>query len=402
MILRTHSCVASRSWRLSLGGFMAALVMATANGGCTDVGDSSALPGNAGTGESDDMSPAVGAVGALDAATGYSGQDATGAQNEAAAAASTNPAMSAEPDGSPKAPREDATVEEMATPDTGAHAAGLQDAGGEHATGDSAISDGALESTPSDGTIDVRAAPSPDSAASEGAPETGTTEASASETGPSGATEAGSLVPCTSAGQTNCVSCPNRSSGVCTETEAAFVALDIGAGAVTVSGPDYTGSPSSTGSCFSCLVASSCVDNPQHGIKNRECDDIGTATFSQTTATFTNGSGASVGSVSACIGALLCVLGPTGQQCAANAQGETFCYCGTGGFAGLGPTTCSSNGASVNGPCLAAEVAGFTFAQSDANDIINNYTDTTGANPSGIANQILDCAQGNECTTCLQ
>ncbi len=381
---------------------MAALVMATATGGCSDVGDSSALPGNSDTGESDDGSSGAGAVSALDAATAASGQDATGAQNEGAAAATTNPAMSAEPDGSPNASREDATVEEMAIPDAGARDAGLREAGGEDATSDSAISDGEMDSTLSDGTIDVGATPSPDSAASEGAPETGATDASASETGPSGTSEAGSLVPCTSAGQTNCVSCPNRSSGVCTETEAAFVALDIGAGAVTGSGPDYAGSPSSTGSCFSCLVASSCVDNPQHGIKNRECDDIGTPTFSMTSATFTNGSGASVGSVSACIGALLCVLGPTGQQCAANAQGETFCYCGTGGFAGLGPTTCSSNGASVDGPCLMAEVAGFTFPQSDANDIINNYTDTTGSNPSGIANQILNCAQGNGCTTCLQ
>jgi HYDIN/CFA65/VesB family protein len=222
------------------------------------------------------------------------------------------------------------------------------------------------------------------------------------EAGGDGPGNASPLTACTTAGETNCITCPNRSSGVCSRTEAAFVQLDIASGSVLTAGPDYAGSPTLTGNCLSCLVAGSCLDDPIHGVRNRECDDIGTAGFVGSSTTFTNGSGATVSTVSACLGALDCMTGATGQQCAASAQGDTFCYCGVSGFNQVGPTACSSRGANVNGACLAPEVAGFTFPQSDANDIINNYTDTTGANPSGIANQILNCAQGNGCNACLQ
>jgi len=156
-----------------------------------------------------------------------------------------------------------------------------------------------------------------------------------------------------------------------------------------------------TGDCLSCLVAASCLDNPAHGVKGRECEDLGTTGLSGSSASFTNGSGVTGSTVTACENTLACMVGSTGQQCAANAQGDTFCYCGTGGFNGGGPTSCSARGADVNGACLAPEVAGFTFAQTDANDIVDNYTDTTGANPSGIANQLLNCEAGNNCLTCL-
>ncbi|MGA3121061.1 MAG: hypothetical protein ABSF69_09865 [Polyangiaceae bacterium] len=218
----------------------------------------------------------------------------------------------------------------------------------------------------------------------------------------SGVCKAPPPVPCTTVGQTNCVSCPNRTNGVCTTTEADFVGLDIASGAVTANGPDYTGAASLTGDCLSCLIAASCLDNPAHGVKGRECEDLGTTGLSTSSATFTNGSGVTGSTVTACENTLACAVGSSGQQCAANAQGDTFCYCGTGGFNGGGPTSCSSRGADVNGACLSQEVAGFTFAQTDANDIVNNYTDTTGANPSGIANQLLNCAAGNNCTSCLQ
>jgi hypothetical protein len=51
---------------------------------------------------------------------------------------------------------------------------------------------------------------------------------------------------------------------------------------------------------------------------------------------------------------------------------------------------------------LTQEANGFTYPEFDALDIGNNFTDISGANPSGIANQILTCAQGNNCNSCLQ
>jgi hypothetical protein len=264
---------------------------------------------------------------------------------------------------------------------------------------DGSASDGGLDASVADATVVDATAIDASLDATTGDAGIDSAAVEAGEDGPGGASP---QTACTTAGQTNCITCPNRSSGVCSQTEAAFVQLDIASGSVSAAGPDYTGSPSLTGNCLSCLVAGSCLDDPLHGVRNRECDDMGTAGFRGSSATFTNGSGATVSTVSACLGALDCMTGPTGQQCAASAQGDTFCYCGVGGFNQTGPTACSSRGANVNGACLAAEVAGFTFAQTDANDIINNYTDTTGANPSGIANQILNCAQGNGCDACLQ
>jgi hypothetical protein len=194
------------------------------------------------------------------------------------------------------------------------------------------------------------------------------------------------------------VTCPNQTGGVCTQTEAAFIQLDLSANppVITGPGPAYTGNPSKSGpSCLSCLVASSCVDNPAHNIKKRECDDF--------TAAFTAGNGHVSTQNAACLATLSCMIGSTGMQCAANAAGDSYCYCGAGGFAGVGPSSCTgTNDTAVNGSCLVPEANGFTFGQTDALDIGDNYTDTSGANPSGVANQILTCAQGNSCNSCLQ
>jgi hypothetical protein len=192
------------------------------------------------------------------------------------------------------------------------------------------------------------------------------------------------------------VTCPNETGGVCTQTEAAFIQLDINSNVITGAGPAYTGNPSKAGpTCLSCLVASSCVDNPAHAIKLRECDDF--------TGSFTAGDGNVSTKNAACLATLNCMIGTTGMSCAANAAGDSFCYCGLGGFAGVGPSSCTgTNDTAVNGSCLTQEANGFTYPEFDALDIGNNFTDISGANPSGIANQILTCAQGNNCNSCLQ
>jgi hypothetical protein len=373
-----------------LGGIAILVVAAfTAMWGCTDLGDSSALPGNMdgsddvidGTMSGDDGATSdSSAEGSADGGSEGGSSEADG--NIEAQVGSEQPEQVAESSlvdqssqvvdqGSPDvATQVDSTIAESGATETGTPLGdGAADAG----------SDAGV-----DGSIDS-AAVVPDSSG-------------ADVLGAGDATEAGAggLLPCTAVGQTDCVTCPNRTDGVCTATEALFVQIDIDAKAVTAAGPDYAGPPDKlTGDCYSCLIASSCVDYPLHNIKDRECDDF--------TAAFTAGNGSASTQDAACLGALTCMVGPTGMQCAANPAGDSYCYCGAGGFAGMGPSSCTgTNDTAVNGPCLVPEANGFAYPQNDALDIGNNYTDNTGANPAGIANLILTCAQGNTCTACFQ
>jgi hypothetical protein len=187
------------------------------------------------------------------------------------------------------------------------------------------------------------------------------------------------------AGQTNCVQCPGSTGGTCSNTEALFVNLDISAGLITTNVPDTV----STG-CYQCLISNGCLDDPAKHQTGLECDDL--------TGTFTDFAMASGTSSVLCDAALSCILssGTPTTSCAANADGLSYCYCGSGG----GPASaCSAKGTSVNGVCLSQLVAGFPYAQSDATDILGNYTST--ASPSGVANSILACASGNNCNQCL-
>jgi hypothetical protein len=223
----------------------------------------------------------------------------------------------------------------------------------------------------------------------------------------------GGLAPCTAAGQIGCVACPNQATGVCTATEAAFVQLDIAAKAIPAAPaaldagkeagaapdpggllPDYVGTPTLAGNCLSCLVAGGCVDFDLGGVTGVECSDF--------SGPFIAGNGAMGTVTSACLGALDCMVGPAGMSCAANSGGDPFCYCGAGGFAGGGASACKANGSKANGACFYPEANGFKYTEVDALDIIDNYFDTTGGNPSGIANQILGCAASNGCNACLQ
>jgi hypothetical protein len=194
--------------------------------------------------------------------------------------------------------------------------------------------------------------------------------------------------PCTAAGQTNCVQCPDSAGGTCSNTEAEFVNLDIAAGLITSNVPDTV--TSAAGGCYQCLVGAGCLDFPTHHQTGLECDDL--------TGTFTDSAGATGTASVLCDAALQCILssGTPATSCAANADGLSYCYCGAGGGAA---SVCSAKGTSVNGACLSQLVAGFPYAQSDATDILGNYTST--ASPSGVANSILACASGNNCTQCL-
>jgi hypothetical protein len=193
----------------------------------------------------------------------------------------------------------------------------------------------------------------------------------------------GPLLPCTSAGQANCVQCQSSPGNICSTTEALFVQLDINAGAATKAGP----SPSS--GCYVCLVTGGCIDAPKVHQTDLECDDL--------TGSFTSGGGLTGSASALCLDALECEIGPAGQQCALDSTGLSYCYCGSVG----GPASmCAARGSSVNGACLTPLANGFKFPATDATDILDNYADTN--EPSGSANAILSCAAGNACNQCLQ
>ncbi len=186
------------------------------------------------------------------------------------------------------------------------------------------------------------------------------------------------LAPCTTAGQANCVQCqynngaegtaPNASQ-LCTPTEAALVQHDITTGQATAAGPD----PDS--SCYACAALSGCLDDSEFNDQGHECEDL-----------------AGASKASECEATLACVLS-TGCGVAT----ISTCYCGTAPVSG----TCAAAGASnaANGQCKAAEATGLGFASNDGLDILKNFTSTT--LPSGVANNILQCAASNNCTTCL-
>ena len=179
--------------------------------------------------------------------------------------------------------------------------------------------------------------------------------------------DAGPLVPCTSAGQTGCVSCQGSSGGVCTATEAAFVTYDISAGYATVAGPDPAAG------CYTCLVSKLGLDattNPLSG--DLECDDL--------TGTGDTGS-------ADCLATLDCIIGSSCATVATN-----VCYCGTQPVSGA----CSAAGG--NGVCASQEAAGLGLPVTSGQAVLEAYETTTLS--SGVANNIFQAGLSNGCTMC--
>ena len=202
-----------------------------------------------------------------------------------------------------------------------------------------------------------------------------------------------SLSACTSAAQVtacatdNCVPCGTAATpAACTKTEALFVGIDI------ANGGQVACTPATATGCYGTMVAKSCLD---HGhITGKECDDLGTNTF-----TAANGNAAPA--VTTCLATLTCETGSAGASCATNAQGITTCLCGAANEPVL---TCSalSSVTSFTGACDSLELNGFgppnVTAPASPSAIITNYTDTS--EPSGMANNIVNCAVNNSITQC--
>jgi hypothetical protein len=337
--------------------------------GCTDVGDSSAVPaGDAGVLLAEDAGGVVvvvesdGGATADDAAAAASAQDAAiGDAVDGAASDATLPTSGddASADG---AASDDGSVEVVdATIDGG----GAVDAGVDSTLNDA----GAADATVPDSGLDAGAH---DAAVDSGHDAGSSGGADAAADAPSG------LVACTSAGQVGCVQCqlndgaggslPNKTM-LCTPTEAALVAHDVAAGLATAAGPDPDGS------CYQCAALSGCLDDSEFNDQGHECEDL-------------SGSGPSE-----CAATLACVLGS-----ACGATTVSTCYCGTAPVSGSCAAVGGSNAA--NGACKTVEAAGLGFSADDGLDVLKSFTSTT--LPSGVANNIFQCAASNGCTACLQ
>lgn len=164
-------------------------------------------------------------------------------------------------------------------------------------------------------------------------------------------------VPCTAAGQTGCVACSGNANGVCSATEALLVQHDINAGAAA------------TTPCYACLLNNGCIDDTLFGDKGNECDDLGSASTT-------------------CLATASCILQ---SSCASSSVSTCFC----GSFSG---TACIS-APTPDGACYAQEVSGLGGLTSNQ-AILESFTNTT--LPSGMANQLFQCALSNQCTACLQ
>lgn len=423
-----HKPLRNRRW--ALWHCPIGVAFALAGAGCSDVGDSSAVPSGPSYGDdgsSDSTAEAATSTGPDATVAQDTGAQGTGSQDAAArdAAAQTAPqdAQTAE-----STTNDTGVLEAIAhetgsaaqegapapgTPGAGAHDAGTEatisnDAGGaaDSTAGDGAQDagtedTGALDASLDSPTSDARATPDrdgepPDAGVPDATPDTGPEEAGGGDAGGGG----GTLAPCTSASQTNCAQCSGNTSGVCTDEEAYFVEKDIAAGRVTASGAISLTDPSA--SCYSCLVNGSGIDAPRRHVTGVECGDV--------MATFANASGASVAGPATCLALIQCLAGTTGAGCTAGntsvtpaVGNDTYCYCGAGGYgtgASAGPSVCgTTNAALANGTCLAAELAGFNSTDTGVN--LSNYADNT--QPSGMANQLVETSLSGNCAAlCLK
>jgi hypothetical protein len=169
--------------------------------------------------------------------------------------------------------------------------------------------------------------------------------------------------------------CPGSNpAGTCSPTEQIFATHD----------------PS--GVCYACLLNKGCIDDAPAGTipgvttfgdTGLECGDLATGSSPGV-------DGGAESTVQLCLDTLTCAVSSgCGRANAPNAAAATNCYCGS-----ATGTACA--GGSGNGACAAIESAA---AESTAPTTIIGRT-ANSAFPVGMADNILQCAISNSCTTC--
>jgi hypothetical protein len=387
-----------------------AAILALPGWGCSDVGDSSAIPGQG------DDAAADTSLSSPDATVSTDGQATSG--NDASDAGSNDVAaqdVTGEPDtgssetGGPEASFEDVgapdtgsqedtgapdtgSQEDTGTPDTGSQEdTGAADTGSQEDTGapDTGVADTGVDATLADGGADAEETGTAHDAGAdatlgdsggEDAGDTGAPDTGVADSGVDAAQGDGGLVPCTAAGQTGCVECVGNTNTRCTPTEALVVQYDIDKGTAHAPGADPAGS------CYDCLVQSGCLDDSTGDVQH-ECED----------------SAIMHGTASQCADVITCIFasgnastpeGYTSGNC--SSRSTNVCYCGTAPVLG----TCGGSASAANGNCADVIAAGAGFPVSDGTDILDTFAVTTYA--SGMAEQIFKCAVSSQCTVCLQ
>jgi hypothetical protein len=377
--------------------------------GCSDVGDSSAVPGS-GNGSGDDgaaQSDDSAALPDADAAVTPGieavapGNAVTGDAQMGAADSPVDQTVRQQPDVQSQ-PQEAGGVVDATTMnhDAGSgvgvpEASITQDATTDSSgpdTGEDSASDVAVDASDgnagqdagSDAESDAGIDGGPPDAADAGAPESGS-----------------SLAPCTTSGQANCVKCTgNTAHGLaCTPTEEIIVNYDIKNGRLT-------GSQLSMDSCYACLVKFGCIDDDVTGDSNMECGDL--------TGTVGAGAQAAETKTQACLDTLTCVLSSGCPNAAVQNPGATDgisnCFCGSNAptaIACSAAPTIAAGPANMapNGSCAQTEIDGLgnTTSTTNTNVLMSFNTNSSG---SGMANAILQCAGSNTqtfaCPGCFQ
>jgi hypothetical protein len=386
-------------------GVMTAFMLAAA---CSDVGDSSSAGGGADGSEPD----VVGSDGTM----GAPGDDASDAQTgEAASDASAVMQAGDDADATLGEPDAPANTESDAGSDGGTPEAGEPDAAAEAGAPDAAQEAGEPDAAQEAGEPDAAKDAGLDATlidagtgADAGAPEGGSQDSGGADTG----TGHSLPVPCTTAGQTNCVECDQNTDHLCTPTEAILLTRDIEKGLYSGNLPAPTVSMTG-GSCYECLAVNDCVDSTAMGFTGLECGDLVAAS-----------------AVQPCLDTLNCVLGSpqagtagaTGTpnpavtsvslaaDCTNAGDGVFNCFCGSNDMnttvCGAAPTVAVAQATSPNGACQTQVFAGTGTTSSTANSTI--IGDLSNVNlGAGLAFSIPICAGSNQnagqaCPQCYQ
>jgi hypothetical protein len=422
----------SNLWARAVLAAAVALIMGML-AACSDVGDSSAVPGQGGglqptadggapdgnivdTGRPSPGRQDAGAGDTSIADDASSGDDAGGVipspTQDAGEIDSTLGGGTEPPSGSPDA-GQDSTLSDTGMPegspdstlsDSGATESGAVDSPLADAAGDSTVADaggvdsGGPDSIADTAVSDAGAEGAPD-AAETGGGDTGTPE-TGNDTGGGGDTPC-TTAPCATSGS-NSVQCKGNTSGVCTLTEAILVSFDIAHNQLTAATATNI-TTDKKNYCYYCMVASLCLDSaPKNsipgvktlGAKNFECEDTGVPA-----ATSAN--------PAQCRDALDCTInsngGATPHCTSPNPPASTDpqasvsdCYCGThlGSACNSPPPT-----GGPNGVCQAREET--DLGTTDPTTVLARFTDGS-LSPGGFGNGILNCALTNLCDACFK
>jgi hypothetical protein len=354
--------------------------------GCSDVGDSSALPGNGGESEaSQDGTLADSAPGAA-TETSAAGEDGAAPIDEMSPSSVEEPTPVEEPPpgesmpGPPDSAAIDARAPSMTVDASGPQPeASSTDATPSEATSTSEASVEAAANEAGETGTDAELDAGVDSTM-ENQPEAGNDSAAQPETDAD--TGGGGTGPCIY----------SNAQGTCSPTEQIIINYDTAHNQSGESG------------CYVCMAKGDCLDSAPKG------SIPGLKTFGETMLECGDQGNASENYAMTCLDDLTCVL--TSNHCTTAAAGAinegasvSDCYCGANQGA-----ACIATPTSPIGTCAATITADMSPTNNPAGpdnanptEVLVEFADTTLAtgSPGGVGNQLLNCALASKCDACF-